>query len=143
MYKYLAFITSLVALLSGPASHATTRECIEKPVLEQDIAEPGLTSGTRIPYPSINVEKIFAIYLEAVDDGQLIVFGIELDRASIQPRFVEYIYTLDSSLPIIKLYSMLVTAMPLPMQPEIKILGVSAIMSPEGDIIETIAHCGG
>ncbi len=44
-------------------------------------------------------------FLEAVDRGEFVVFGRKLDRSMITPARVEYVYELDSRVPIIRIYS--------------------------------------
>ena len=95
-----------------------------------------------IPFPRINAKSVFRVFLEAVDNGQLILFDMHIDRSMINPEHVEYIYTLENHVPTVKVYSTLTTSIPLPIMPDMQIVGVSAVLDREGRIIEAIVHCG-
>ena len=78
-------------------------------------------------------------YLEAVDRGELTLFGLTLARAMIVPARVEYVYDLFSRTTRIKVYSNLKAPLPVPGQPDCQILGVSAVME-DGQITEIESH---
>jgi hypothetical protein len=78
-------------------------------------------------------------YLEAVDRGELRVFGQKIDRAMIVPIRVEYVYDLPDRTMRIKVYSNLKQPLAMPDQPDCQILGVSAVME-EGVITEIESH---
>ena len=78
-------------------------------------------------------------YLEAVDRGELKLFGHTLARAMIVPARVEYVYDLFSRTARIKVYSNLKAPLPVPGQPDCQILGVSAVME-DGQITEIESH---
>ena len=78
-------------------------------------------------------------YLEAVDRGELKLFGLTLARSMIVPAHIEYVYDLFSRTTRIKVYSNLKAPLPVPGQPDCKILGVGAVME-DGQITEIESH---
>ena len=78
-------------------------------------------------------------YLEAVDRGELMVFGRRLDRAMLIPNRVEYVYELSSRTIRIRIHSNLKEPMPVPNHPDCKVRSVSAVIE-GGNIIETESH---
>ena len=134
------FICFLVS--STSSAHILTKDC-------QPLANQGVESrlkeqpGTgRIPYPQIDARRVVRIFLEAVENGELIVFDMSIDKSYIKPERVEYIYTLTDRTPTVQVYSTITKPISLPTMPDVQIMGVSAILNSEGEIIETIAHCG-
>jgi len=93
------------------------------------------TDTPRIEDPDSLVHR----YLQAVDRGELEIFGQTLDRSMIVPTRVEYVYELSSRATRIKVHSNLKQPLPVPGQPDCRILGVSAVME-DGHIIETESH---
>jgi len=78
-------------------------------------------------------------FLEAVDRGELKLFGRTLARSMIVPARVEYVFDLFSRTTRIKVYSNLKTPVPVPGQTECQIQGVSAVME-DGHITEIESH---
>lgn len=78
-------------------------------------------------------------YLEAVDRGELAIFGKTLDRSMIVPTRIEYVYDLFSRTTRIKVYSNLKEPLAVPGQSNCRILGVSAAMD-DGHITEVESH---
>jgi len=89
----------------------------------------------RIEDPNMLVHR----YLEAVDRGELYLFGQKIDRAMIVPARVEYIYELSDRAMRIKVYSNLIQPLAVPGQNDCQILGVSAVME-DGVITEIESH---
>lgn len=77
-------------------------------------------------------------YLDAVDRGELIVFGRELDRSMIVPTRVEYVYDLATRKTLAKVFSNLKIPLPVP-EHDCRVVAVSAIME-EGRIVEIESH---
>lgn len=78
-------------------------------------------------------------YLDAVDRGELQIFGKKLDRSMIVPVRVEYVYDLSSRAMRTRIYSNLKEPLPVPGQPGCQILGVSAVME-DDHITEIESH---
>ena len=78
-------------------------------------------------------------YLEAVDRGELVIFGQTLGRSMIVPARVEYAYELSSRTTRIKVFSNLKEPLPVPGQSDCRILGVGAAME-DGHITEIESH---
>ncbi|MBW8371509.1 MAG: hypothetical protein K0M66_11160 [Thiobacillus sp.] len=78
-------------------------------------------------------------YLDAVDRGELKIFGQTLARSMIVPARVEYVYELSSRTTRIKVHSNLKEPLPVPGQPDCRILGVGAVLE-DGIITEIESH---
>ncbi len=78
-------------------------------------------------------------FLQAVDRGELKVFGQTIDRPMLVPVRVEYVYELADRAMRIKVYSNLTAPLPVPGQDDCRILGVSAVME-DGSITEIESH---
>jgi hypothetical protein len=78
-------------------------------------------------------------YLEAVDRGELKLFGHTLSRAMIVPVRVEYAYELSERTTRIRIHANLKAPLPLPGQPDCRVLAVSAVME-DGQITEIESH---
>jgi hypothetical protein len=89
----------------------------------------------RIEDPDYLVQR----YLDAVDRGELKLFGQTLARSMIVPARVEYVYELSSRATRIKVHSNLKQPLPVPGQPDCRTLRVSAVME-DGHITEIKAH---
>jgi hypothetical protein len=89
---------------------------------------------------SLDPHAVVAIYLKAVDRGELTVLDRRFDRSMITPTRVEYAFGLDSPIPIVKVYSELRQTMAVPNQEDCEVRGVSAIIDAAGKIVETAAH---
>jgi hypothetical protein len=109
--------------------------------LDTQSNQPGITSQTILPYPKIDIEEVFNIFLRAVDQGQMRLFDKTLTRDILDPIRVEYIYTPEDPYPRINVFSELLIPMPLPAMPDVFIMGVTGVMDVDGNIKESIAHC--
>jgi hypothetical protein len=78
-------------------------------------------------------------YLDAVDRGELVIFGQTLARSMLIPARVEYVYELSNRTTRIKVYSDLKEPLAVPDQPDCKVLGVSAVLE-DGIITEIESH---
>jgi len=81
-----------------------------------------------------------AVYLAAVDRGELRVFGRRLDRTMIEPELVEFVFDLVRKSAYVRIYSRVKVLLPVPEQTDFQIRGVSSIIGDEGNIIDTEAH---
>lgn len=84
--------------------------------------------------------KVIDMFNKAVDRGELIVFGNELERSVLIPLRVEYIYELNDSKPLVKVYSEIKKIIPIPEHEGIQIRGISAILDSDGHIVEIRVH---
>jgi len=78
-------------------------------------------------------------YLQAVDRGELVIFGHKLDRSMIVPVRIEYVYELSSRTTRIKVHANLKVPLPVPGQGDCQILAVGAFME-DGHIVEIESH---
>ena len=83
---------------------------------------------------------VIDMYFKAVSRGELIVFNQTLDKSMLKPVQVEYVYKLNSVIPIVKVYSELKQPMSVPAVESCRIHGVSATLDTDGRIIETKVH---
>ena len=84
--------------------------------------------------------QVIAIFLEAVDRGELHVFGKPLSRKDINPIRVEYVYELDRSTPLIVIYSEFTRPQNVPGQTDCAAKAISAVMDNKGHIIDSTVH---
>ena len=89
---------------------------------------------------SIRPNEVVAGFLEAVDRGELRLFGKVLKRNMVTPRRVEFIYELNGAAPAIKVYSQLTPPVPVPDQQNCEARAVGALMSLDGHIIDMETH---
>lgn len=122
--RYLVWLLIAVpALLASPVS-AGIAECAADYV------------STHFTRPREVVEA----FLDAVDRGELKVFGRVLDRSMVTPIQVEYVYDLDCPTPSISVYSKLTLPISMPQQGNCEARAISAAMSADGHIVETEVH---
>jgi len=131
--RLLALILTGVLLSTGPTVQAHLGGEFDTPVV--------IDEG-KIPYPRIEIQQVFGIFLNAVDRGELILFEERLTRRCIEARNVIYEYRPGNRYPLIKIYSDIVEPMALPDMPAMRIVGVTAVLDENGHVIETIAHVG-
>lgn len=81
-------------------------------------------------------------YFDAVNRGALTVYGRLITKAMLVPIRVENIYEIKSGLSSWKIYSELEPPMEVAGQVCCKIIGVGAVLDPEGGILETEIHLG-
>ena len=131
----------LILLAISSTIHASSKPvtCLAKPDLQENAT--GINMQGLVPYPKIDVDQIFGIFLQAVDIGQMQLFDRTLTRNMLQPVQVEYTYTQEVPYPIVKVFSILHKPIPLPTMPDVYVIGVSGVMDINGNIIESIAHC--
>jgi|LGOV01.1.fsa_nt_gb hypothetical protein len=84
--------------------------------------------------------EVIETYFKAVSRGELVVLDRKLDKSMLIPVRVEYVYELNSAIPIVKVYSELKQPMSVPTLECCMISGVSAILDADGHIIETEVH---
>jgi hypothetical protein len=98
-------------------------------------APPGYTPHTfKTPY------QVIAIFLEAVDRGELHMFGKRLSRNDINPIRVEYVYELDQTAPKIVIYSEFTEAQTVPGQADCSAKAFTAVMDSKGHIVDSTIH---
>lgn len=84
--------------------------------------------------------EVVDIYLKAVNRGELIVFDRKLDESMIAPVRVEHVYDINSAISSVIVYSELKQPMPVPIQENCSVRGVSATLDTDGHIIEVKVH---
>ncbi|KPK12340.1 MAG: hypothetical protein AMJ68_02300 [Acidithiobacillales bacterium SG8_45] len=92
------------------------------------------------PHTHKTPHQVIAIFLEAVDRGELHFFGKPLSRIDINPIRVEYVYELDQSTPTITIYSEFTRSMTIPGQTDCTAKAISAVMDSKGHIIDSTLH---
>lgn len=84
-------------------------------------------------------DNLVHAFLQAVDRGELRVFGRTLDRSMIIPVRVEYVYELSSRKTRVKVHSNLKEPIAVPDQQDCRVSSVSAVIE-GGSIIEIESH---
>ena len=85
-------------------------------------------------------EKIMSQYYLAVDRGELVVFGVQLERSMLIPVHVDYVYPVNGKTARVKVYARLKNPMRIPEQGNNMFTGVCAFIDMFGKITETEAH---
>ena len=94
-----------------------------------------------IPYPAIDPQPVLRAFRNAVDRGELVVFGESLREDALDPQQVEYIYTLETRLPTVRVHSVLNQPFPIPGAPNVRATAVTSVLDRAGRIIDSIVHC--
>ena len=84
--------------------------------------------------------EVIALFYTAVRNGELTLFGKNIDQSMLIPLQVEYVYELNDPVPRIKVYSVLKKPIPLPGQDKCSVHGVGVTLDDDGHIIEIKAH---
>jgi len=85
-------------------------------------------------------QRVVEAFLKSVDRGELVVFGRKPDRSMITPARVEYVYELDSRVPIIRSYSRLNQGLSVPEMADCPVQGISSTLGSNGHIVDTEFH---
>ena len=99
---------------------------------------PGWIDPNEVEFTS--PKKIMLQYYEAVDRGELVVFGIRFDRTMLIPVHVDYVYPVNGQAARVKVYAKLKKPLLIPEQNNNKFTAVCAVIDMLGKIIETEAH---
>jgi hypothetical protein len=116
-------------LLLGAAAPDTVQAAVSVP---KHLISP---DTPRIEDPDSLIHR----YLQAVDRGELVIFGHTLARSMITPVRIEYVYELSTRTTRIQIHSNLNAPLPVPGQGGCQILAVSAVME-DGHIVEIKSH---
>lgn len=88
-----------------------------------------------IVQPDIVVER----FLQAVDRGELVVFGRVIDRSMILPLQVEYVYALPTRTTRVKVYAGLKEPLPVPGRRGCQVRALGSLLE-DGRITEIESH---
>ena len=141
-FRSLATLFLCFPLLFSTATEAIITDCEPTPIHRKHKNTEKRIKASRIPYPSIDIEPVFRVFLDAVDKGRLIIYNLRIDRSMIRPEHVEYIYTLNDLTPTVLVYSTPTKPLQLPVKPAMRIEGVSTIIDSQGEITDVYVHCG-
>jgi hypothetical protein len=140
MHRYLVGSIVLLAL-ALPSAATTPREDCGGINLQPHPDTPAVLGAAIVPYPAIDPRRVVQIFLQAVDRGELVVFGEPLTRADIDPQSVDYSFTLGRRLPRILIHSRLEAPFPLPGAPGVRVTAVTGELTADGRILESTLHC--
>lgn len=118
---------ALAALLVVPLDDARAA----RPASESPFVAP----SPQIVQPDIVVER----FLQAVDRGELVVYGRVIDRSMILPVRVEYVYTLPTHATQVKVYATLKEPLPVPGRRGCKVEALGSVLE-AGRIVEIESH---
>lgn len=136
MKEYIA----IVLLLAAPFA-AVGADCVHVAKLTSRGGDPKITGNSVVPYPDIDPGQVIKVYLEAVGRGELMIFEKPITRPMLKPERVEYVYTLDSRLPRVSVFSTLTVSLPFPDMPELLVEGVTGFLDWKGRITDSTVHC--
>lgn len=114
----------LMACAVGAGSHAT-------PHTPAPQSSPPLLE---MPHDTV------AVFLAAVERGELLVLGRRVDRSMIEPERVEYVFDLRRSTASVRIYSRIKVPLPMLGQSDYQVRAVSSTLDDDGHIIESEAH---
>jgi len=90
----------------------------------------------QLPHP----HTVVALFLMAVDRGELVVFERRLERSMITPRRVQYDFDLDSAEPVVKVYAELRRPIAVPGHSDCEVRAVLATLDADGSIVDVEVH---
>ena len=110
-------------------------------------ASPAL--ATSAEYPPCETETLMQLprpqffammFMQALERDSLLVMGRRLDSVQLRPVRIEYVYALNGSPPLVRVYAVLKLPMELDQFPGCEVGGVTAVMTLDGTIVEVQAH---
>lgn len=98
-----------------------------------------------IPFETTSPEfkepfEVIQSFLNAVDRGELTLYGLTIEQSMLEPKLVEYVYQLDSMTRSVKIYSRLRQALSVPELKRVKIIGISVYLDQDNSISEVLVH---
>jgi hypothetical protein len=116
-------------------------ECVpaSPAALEGFAVEP--IASAAIPYPAIDPQQVVDVFMAAVDRGELAVFGVPLAASALDPRQVEYVYSLRNRLPTVRVHAVLNPPVPILGVPGVRATAVTGTLDWSGSIIDSVVHC--
>lgn len=130
-----------ILLLASSMPAAAIVDCAPHPRVTPRLRAVEPLYGALIPYPAIDPHQVIDVFLTAVDRGELTAFSEPLRRPLLDPRQVEYLYTLDSHLPTVRVYSILKESVPIPGERGLRATAVTGVLDRDGRIVDSIIHC--
>lgn len=122
--KYLAIIAILLITNNAIAAISTTPAPTPKKIL----------------LPANTFQEARKIFLDAVDRGELIVFGKVITRNQLEPVQVKYVYTASQAAPTIEVYSRTNITMQVPGVDNCLVDGIEAVLGEDGIIQSSVVH---
>lgn len=136
-YRRLIPIPLFFWMTSPNASVECAPPIVAKPPL-QDVES---VDGARIPYPAIDPQQVVDVFLNAVVRGELVVFGEPLEVDALDPRQVEYVYTLETRLPTVRVHAILNEPFSIPGASNVRGTAVTGVLDWMGRIVDSVLHC--
>jgi hypothetical protein len=131
---------AILLLLSVPFA-AAGADCTHVARLTSPGDDRKVTGDSVVPYPDIDSAQVIKVYLEAVGRGELMIFEKTVTRSMLKPERVEYVYTLDSRLPRVSVFSTLTVSLPFPDMPDLQVQGITGFLDWKGRITDSTVHC--
>lgn len=140
MYGNERGLSAVAFLMLATFANASV-ECVPAPpAVSQEHGVESIASGT-IPYPAIDPQQVVDVFMAAVDRGELVVFGVPLAASALDPQHVEYLYSLQTSLPTVRVHAVLNPPSAIPGVPGVLGTAVTGTLDWSGSIIDSIVHC--
>ena len=134
------WLVTILLFTSATFAYASV-DCSQSPSLKPPLPGVEPKGVPTIPYPDIDPQKVFRAFMNAVARGELIVFGESLAEDVLDPRRVEYIYTLETRLPTVRVHAVLNHPFPIPGAPSVRATAVTGVLDWAGSIVDSIVHC--
>jgi hypothetical protein len=133
-------MSALAFLMLATFSNASV-ECVPASPSPLQALEVEPIASATIPYPAIDPQQVVDVFMVAVDRGELVVFGVPLAASVLVPRQVEYLYSLKSRLPTIRVHAVLNPPIAIPGAPGVRGTAVTGTLDWSGSIIDSVIHC--
>ena len=130
-----------ISLFMLSAVAGATVDCDRVPQMASPEHGVAPTAVAKIPYPEIDPQQVADVFMAAVGRGELVVFGEPLGANALDPRQVEYVYSLHTRLPTVRVHADLKPPLPLPGAPNVRATAVTAVLDRAGRIIDSVVHC--
>jgi hypothetical protein len=140
MYGSYRGLIPLPLFMFATLANATVDCAPPPPTTPQELGVEPIAAAT-IPYPAIDPQQVVDVFMAAVGRGELVVFGVPLAGNALDPRQVEYVYTLQTRLPTVRVHAALIQSFPIPGAPNVRATAVTGVLDWAGRIIDSIVHC--
>ena len=130
-----------ISLFMFSAVAGATVDCDRVPQMASPEHGVTPTAVAKIPYPDIDPHQVADVFMAAVARGELVVFGDPLGANALDPRQVEYVYSLHAPLPTVRVHADLRQPLPIPGAPAVRATAVTSVLDRAGRIIDSVVHC--
>jgi hypothetical protein len=140
MYGSYGGLFTIPLFLTMASANAAV-DCAPAMMAQPPSRDVEAVAGALIPYPAIDPQQVVDVFMAAVGRGELLVFNEPLAVDALDPRQVEYVYTLETRLPTVRVHAILRQPFPIPGAPNVRGTAVTGVLDWMGRIVDSILHC--